>query len=61
MAKMIRKLFTMTEEQERRLDILASDNASGFIQTVIDKLYEAKERQNAVEPIPRPAIRSIRL
>lgn len=45
---MIRKLITMSKEQERRLAILAggdtNGNASGYIQKVIDKLFEARER-----------------
>jgi hypothetical protein len=53
---MIRVLITLKEEQKRKLKVLAGDNSSGFIQLVIDKLYEAKERQNASQPVQPQSI-----
>lgn len=59
MAVMERVLLTMTPEQRRKLKVLAGKNSSGWMQLVIDKLYEAKERQDAIKPVQQQSLRAV--
>lgn len=59
---MKRRLITLTEEQDRKAIALAggsNGNVSGFIQHLIDQLYDLKEKRDANESVQQKPLRSV--